>query len=475
MPALAPLAHLNLEQVKGALALSEFAEVPLIDVGDSRATFGGASVRSKMREVFAQLDCKFSAVYTHGLDANNGITDGAGNFNPGLTGITYGSVASGATVPGPGFTNNLPVRLLRAWTTGTPSSPQSGRYCEARCTSSTFMNSTALVGSSGGVFKRGEPAQGRNVASITRFAVTDSQTGIYTDSRTSFGYNTGTTHGPVSFGVPPSAPSGELLITRETMTHGTTTGSSVLAWHRHITSPAIGTGTVWAGTEIRWGSSGVYHCMIADGGWSTTDHLAATNGSRPTNTDAKYTDQGLREFYKKVPQVAGKTVILRVCLGQNQSAITGYAEWDGSSLNTYAQNIEAVADRHIAALYAEGAARVVVILETPWQSTTDSARINAMRAALRDIARRRVWAFFDLQAELLAGNYSTPANGLDTSYTMHGQYVANGSTGSGNGDFIHAGFAGANVIGSLANEAMKTAPEFVPATPVRSARGRGLG
>jgi hypothetical protein len=468
-----------MDEFRGALAQSELAEVPLIDVGDSRATFGGASVRSKMREVFAQLDCKFAAIYSHGLDGNNGNTDGISNFNPAQTGITYSSVAMGATVPGPGFANNLPVRVLRAWTTSTPNNPHFGYYGQVYSTagvSGGVMNSTALVGSTGGTFKRGDPAQSRDIQSITRFAVTDSQTGIYVASRTSFGYgatNFGT-HGPVEFGVAPSAPSGELLITRETMTHGTTSGAGVRAGHRHISSPAVGTGTVWAGTEIRFGTSGIYHCMIADGGYRTTDHLPQTTSGRPTTTEWKYTNQGLREFYKKVPQVAGKTVVVRVCLGQNQSALSGYAEWDGTSLNAYSQNIEAVADRHIAELLAEGAARVVPVLETPWQSTTDSLRINAMRAALYAIALRRGWVFFDLQAELLAGNYSTPVNGLDTSYTMHGQYVANGSTGIGNGDYVHAGFAGANIIGTLANEAIKTAPQFVPGIEIRSSRARGI-
>jgi hypothetical protein len=460
--------------VEGLLRSSDIAEVPWIRVGDSRSTFGAASVRSWMGEVFRQANVRYSALWSHGLDGNNGITDGLGNLLPGLTGIASTSVAIGATAANSGVVNRLPVRLLQAWATAANSGLNGSRYVDVYSTAGLQMNSTAIVGSTGGQFFRGDPAQGRNVIAVTRYAVTDQQTGIWASSSTGRSFSQATpTLFSTAFSAPPAAAAGQLLITPEVWTPTAATGTGIRVWHRaNASSITTGTGWVWAGTEIRFGNTGVLPMMIADGGWSTTDHLPETTAGRPTNTDWKYSDQGLRQVYQHIGRVAGKACLLEINLGQNQSTLSGYAEWDGTNLNAYTQNVEQVTDRHITALLNEGAQRVVPMLETPWQSTTDVLRITAMRNALRSLALRRRWAFFDLQAELLAAGHSTDANGLAVGFTMQGQFAANGSTGAGSGDFIHAGFAGANTIGELRNAASSNVPAVVTTGGQRLRKGR---
>lgn len=463
MPALA-LTHVNLAAVRAVLQQTASTEVVMPIVADSRGSWPTGDIRTTIGEIFRTWDVPFASILSTGVSANNGARDGFGQLNIGLTGISVAEVAPGATCPNSSIVNRLPVTISTHWTTSTPSNPHFGRYIEGRVTAGGDMDSTALSSSTGGQFFRGDPAQGRNIASITQYVVTDTRAGIWVPTRTSFGYNgTATTHGPVSYSAPPAASSG-LLITSNVLTHGTTTGTQVTFWHRHTVSPSIGTGIAVAGTKIRYGSTGLTAGTLSTGGFSTSDQLPEVNAGRPNNTDWKYTDQGLQEVLSKMFEASGKPVLFYIELGQNQSTNTGYEEWDGVTVGLYKENIRLIINRLRAAATAVGASSITILLVCPWQATTAFDRNVAMAAALRSLAIEENVSYLDLQAELVARGFSSNANGLADAFCVVGDVPASG-------DRIHSGWRGmTEALGPTKYDVISTAT-----SPSRKSSGMSIG
>lgn len=470
MPPLAPSSHRRLHLWRSFYQASEGEEVIEILLCDSR---GAHRHWRELGSYYRQMDVKHARLICPGNTAANGERDGLGYLQVSLAGMTNGSVGPGAALPSSGIVNRYPIDLAECWTTGVTSNPHFSRYGICYSSAGAGMDATA-ADDTGGTFKRGDPAQGRDIVSIERFGVTDNRVSTsWLASRTEFGYNAESGAGGASFSAAPSSPSGAaLLITPEVLSgpFTPTTGTRIQVRHRHVSGvAAIGTGILTLATAINFqGSQGMVFVCVAQGGWSTTDHLTDPAGGN-ANTDWKYADTETLEFLVKVMKVAGKKVIIRKQLGQNGSA-GAFSEWNGTNSGAYMANCELVMTRWAGLCVTAGAGSVLCVLESPWQSGADSARINAFRADLASLADTQDatsdhrWVFFDLQAELLAGGYSTSGSGLDGAYTP-------------GGDPVHQNFAGMNLIGSVRNAAVMSAvaPGGTGLNAYRSARvGPGL-
>ena len=227
--------------------------------------------------------------------------------------------------------------------------------------------------------------------------------------------------------------------------HASSTGTGIRVRQRHLATPSINTGILTAATRINFaGEQGLVFGVIAEGGWSTTDHLPAETSGRPLNTDAKYTDHGLREWMQKVMQVAGKRVVLEVDIGTNTSTIAGYLEWNGLNVGVYGTNVEQIADRLRLAAIAAGASATHVLLVSPWQSPGDQQRNNGFRSALQNVAQTRTWSYYDQEGELRDRSLSD--GGL---LGFAPQYRA---------DLVHQNFDGMNVLGSVKWQTLNRSP-----------------
>jgi hypothetical protein len=388
--------------------------------------------------VYRQFDVQHAALICPATEANNATRDGLGQLLLNLPGIQSASVAPGGTLPGSGIVNTLPSKLSEAWTVTSAPNPNFSRYAIVYSTAGSLMDSSAS-GLPGGQFKRGDPAQGRAIASIERFAVTDNRSPtVWLPSSTEFGYASESGASPLAvFPAPPSSTTVQLRITTDRLVHGTSTGTQITIRHRHaVTSPAPNTGMVQAGTRINFaGDAGLVFGVIAEGGWSTTDHLAETNPSRPLNTDAKYTDEGLRSWLSSVMQVSGKRVVFEIDIGTNTSSLPGYVEWNGLTLGTYRDNVQLLAQRLLTSANAVGAGDITMMLTSPWQAPEDSVRNNATRAALRSLALEHAWAYYDQEGELRDRQLSDGGlTGLAAIYRE---------------DLVHQNFAGINLLGAV--------------------------
>lgn len=425
--------HRRLQDIRDALLACETSQVVWISVGDSRSAWRHWRGPG---EVFRQFDVKHAALICPGVDSNNGGRDGLGQLLIGLEGISNNSAAPGGTLAGSGMVNQLPSRITEAWTTGVAVNPHFSRFAIVYSTSGGDMDQSG-VDDAGGQFKRGDPSQGRNIESIQHFTVTDNRpAAAWLPSSMEFGFGGESGAAPPRlFLAPPSSSDSHLLITPLTLTHGTTTGQQIRVRHRHTSvAPPVNTGIVRVATRINFsGEQGIVFGVIAEGGWSTTDHLAPTVAGRPANTDAKYTDQGLREWLTKVMQVQGKRVVVEIDIGTNTSTLPGYLEWNGLNVGLYRQNIELLADRLRLATLDAGASMVHPLLVSSWQPPEGTDRYNAMRTSLMQLAENRGWPFYDQEGELRDRGLSDGGEfGLALQYRE---------------DIVHQNFAGMNLLG----------------------------
>jgi len=113
MPALDPLAHIGLAEIRDLAEYSNSREVLYIKVGDSRSTYGGENVRSTLGEILRQWGVKWAALHSHGMTANNGARDGLGqSMIGGLANISASEINMGSTSPNSSFVNRLPEKCM---------------------------------------------------------------------------------------------------------------------------------------------------------------------------------------------------------------------------------------------------------------------------------------------------------------------------------------------------------------------------
>ena len=250
-----------------------------------------------------------------------------------------------------------------------------------------------------------------------------------------------------------------------TPTQATGTNIRVRQYHTDA-APATGRGHILAATRINFGTSGILFTEWNVGGYSTTDHLAQNPpDSVNTNTDWKYLDSKATEYYQKI--VRATVAIVRIDLGQNQSSITGYAEWNGTDIGTYKRNIQWIMDRMVSILQAAGVTSLYFQLSAPWRGSGDTfARLDQCRTALSQLADEYVVSgivksvsFYDQQGAIEDAGFTT-SNELSTTYRQ---------------DTAHQNFAGmATAFGPTEWAAIASAASPAKSL-VSSACGVGVG
>lgn len=377
-------AHKNLHVIKAAFARSESEIVAVISIGDSRSDWRKWRLFGQIARCF---DVKWAGLIVQGgVEANNGNEDGLGNFqtgspapNQGLAGIPYRPILSGSTGTNSTFVNRYPGAIAEVWVTGATSNPHFQRFNIVYSTAGFDMHSNA-AGATGGQFYRGDPAQGRNVTSLESFFVTDNRTGIWLPGAHSFGFSASESSGGSATFTAPPAGAADGTITQFVLTPTPATGTNIRARQYHTTaSPSVGTGHILAATRINFGTSGILFDEWNIGGFSTTDHLAQNPpGIGSTNTDWKYSDSKATEWYQKI--VRSPVCILMLDCGQNQSTVSGYEGWNGTTTGNYKRDIRAIIDRDIAILQAAGVTDLYIYLKAPWRGASDTlARLAACR------------------------------------------------------------------------------------------------
>lgn len=420
--------HRRLGSVRRLLNDSESVRVTWLNHGDSR---GAWRHWRHPGAFFRQFNVKHAAlVVPGGVESANGTRDGLGNFLVGgLTGISNDAAAPGETLVNSTIANIFPYDISEAWVTGAVSNPNFGRYSIQYSTSGGAMDSTSADASTGGVFARGDPALSRNIASLTRYLITDTRPSAWASTYFEFGYNASESGAGSSSGLTPLlAPSG-LAVTAQSITVGNSTGTQITSRHRFLSStPSLNTGVVTLATRIDFaGASGVVFGSIAQGGWQTSDFESPS-----LNADGKFTDTGYRLLVSNV--FATTKGVLRFELGQN---MTG-GQWNGTTIGTYKADVKTVVDRAIANAVAAGMTDYAVLLVVPFRGTSDDVnRINQMRLALLQLSDENGWSVYDQQRELEDRNWAT-VNGSVLSSMVE--------------DGIHQTFLGMNELGEAEYE-----------------------
>lgn len=463
-------AHKNLHVIKAAFARSESEIVALISIGDSRAEW------RKWRlfgQVTRNFDVKWAGLIMQGgVEANNGHEDGLGNFqtgspapNQGLPGIPYRPILSGDTGANSGFVNRYPGAVAEVWVTGATSNPHFSRFNIVYSTAGNDMDSTSSAASTGGQFYRGDPAQGRNVTSVESFFVTDNRTGIWLPGAHSFGFSASESSGGSATFTAPPAGAADGTITQFVLTPTPATGTNIRMRQYHTTaSPSVGTGHILAASRINFGTSGILFDEWNFQGFSTTDHLAQNPpGIGSTNTDWKYLDSKVVEWHQKI--VRAPVAIVRCDVGQNQSTVSGYEGWNGTTAGNYKRDIRAILDRAVINLEAAGLTDVYLYLVAPWRGASDTtARLAACRDAMSEVVDEfpvtgivKGVALYDQLGALDDAGHTTSGE-LNAAYRE---------------DASHQNFDGMNVLG--ATEWAAIAAAVAPSTALVSRVHVGIG
>jgi hypothetical protein len=436
-----PLDH-NLHQVRALLQEAETSRVAIILVGDSRSSGFDNRVQGA---IYRHWDLPWAALHAPASGGAIGMNDGLGQFliDLGASGIEGTNVEPGAVLLGAGLINRYPVGLAEQWTGPAPSgTPHFGVHTVVQSTAGGIMWSNA-AGAGGGTFKRGNPALGRAIASIEYFAVADGGPRASLSTLLEAGY--GGTFFPIVHAAvlpPPVGSAGWSIVPQVVMGNGSS-GDQVYWRLRHTALPDADTGHVWIGTRLNFeGQTGCLLGIVAQGGWSTSDHLPQSVYNPGDNWDWKYSDARYQEWYQTC--IRADKALLRVEIGANQNSIGGnFQEWNGFTTGNFRHHVSLLVDRALGNLAASGADRVVVQLVAIWQSFGDSPeRVDAINTDLRSLAVERGWAFYDQQGHLIAGGHTDPGGSLRSMYRF---------------DSAHQNFNGMNLLGELEWAAIQSA------------------
>ncbi len=460
----APQAHKRLAHSRRRRQLAAASQVAEITLGDSR----NAYTRHRQQAGFTRIhDVPIRSVFVAAENSAsaNMHRDGFGLFlvASGITNITSDVAAPGASLAlannGTGIANTLPVSLYQFMGNGANTASLSRVwviYTTYAATGTNGMNSTNDASSVGGNARRGLPyAPVTPIAAVEVFRVSDSRASsawsvFYLEAGQSVNNSDEANIGlSAGLGLPPAAAAGQLLITSEVWNMPAFTlgaGNGVAVRYRFAANPNTGQGGVVAGARVIFRGTGVTYYAIAQGGWSTSDHLPV-NVAGITNPDAKYTDDGIREFLRKI--ATEPHVIIRIELGQNINATsTILDEWDGNTNRRYKENIRDIVLRWTRIFQEpEFAGRTLAFkLLPPWYTATDQNRMRAQRDALSQLSDEMHTeavpvALFDQVAELET-LYATSGGtqGLDNSV---GLMPANG------GDPVHQNFDRVNLLATV--------------------------
>ena len=479
MPANAPAAHKQLTHIRRLLERSRTSQVGRITLGDSR----NAYTRYRESSSWTRLaDVPVASVF---IAAENSASanmhrDGYGLFQvaSGIANITSDAAAPGASLAsannGTGIANTLPMSLYQFMGNGANTASFSRAwviYTTYAATGTNGMNSTNDASSVGGNARRGLPyASGTPILSVEVFRLTDTRattawSQFYIEAGQSVNNSDEANIGASSaFAVPPAASSG-LLITSEVWNMPAFTlgaGNGVAVRYRFAANPNTGQGGVVAGARVRFRTNGVTDYKIAQGGWSTSDHLPASIVGI-TNPDAKYTDDGIRLFLRSI--ATEPNIIVRIELGQNiNSTSTILDEWDGNTNRRYKENIRDIILRWMRIFQEpEFASRSVGFeLLPPWYTATDRPRMAAQRDLLSQLSDEMHTpevpvALYDQVAELEAlYTITAGAQGLDNSV---GLMPANA------GDPVHQNFDRVITLGTAEWDAIATTADVIGEQP----------
>lgn len=429
---LATAQHHNLHTVRDLLAQSEEKQIAIVVLGDSRSSwrnnrFHGAA--------FRHWDVQWAGLFIEGASNNNGRADGLGAVISLPTGMSSGTAPPGETLPHSGIENRWPVRIAEQWVTGTPSNPHFGRYTAAHSTAGGIMVGDPPLNT----FKRGDPSQGRAITGIDLFHLANDDVSRWLPFRAQAGTNA-TESGflPLVSFAAPSGPSATHVINHDVLpgTEPPTTGEQIYWRLRHTTDPGEGDhGHAWIGSRLNFeGGKGCILAAVAQGGWSTSDHMPPDVYGNGDNTDWKYSDGAFQEWYAKC--IRADHALVRIELGQNMNTLGGnFIEWNGITSGNFKHHIRTVAERAVANLSAAGVRTVVVQLVAPWQASGASVnRMTAMRADLLELAQEEGWAYYDQQGALIDGGFTNHDGDLDAVYRT---------------DAAHQNYAGMNLLGEL--------------------------
>jgi hypothetical protein len=468
----APQSHRALFRVADAYAAAETQPVAIINPGDSRSSYTRFRFVAHMLRRF---NVPIASLFYTAEDSTSPQMwkDGFAFLPVTLAGITADVAAPGATLSaasgGTGIVNTFPVPIRQSMASTTGTGAQTGRTFLLYTSFGSSMNSSNVDGSTGGNARRGSPyGTTKGVSELEVFRVTDTRldtawSAMYAEAGQSTDNLNETNLGAIaSFGAPPAAASG-LLITTERWTlpaNTITAGNGITVRYRFVSEPGTNQGAVVAGARVRFRTNGVTFYPVAQGGWSTSDHMA-NPADGITNTDAKYTDAGIDQFLSKI--ATEKIVILRVELGQNSS--TGaFDEWNGTTAGRFALNQQNLIRRWLARLAAAGRTVIVEIVPA-WFVAGDEPRLTAYRNAAKQIAAANStyatpWVVYDQISELKAF-YAASAGvqGLDNSV---GLMPANG------GDAVHQNFDRTVTLGNAEWDAIQVAAQRRPSWEVRT-------
>ncbi|HYE61243.1 MAG TPA: hypothetical protein VD997_04535 [Phycisphaerales bacterium] len=432
--------HVRLENVRRLLLRSESEPVAILCYGDSRSSWTRHRVPGA---IYRKWDLKWSALYCEGNTANVGTEDGLGQALYGLQGVNANVVAPGTLSSGSGIMNRYPSSFAEQWVQpGTDYNLYTTLFASVASTAGFAMHSTS-TGAPGGTYYRGEPSQGRPIASVEYFALSDNRPWLGLVLGYEFNGDVLTPwQEHAEFDVP-SAPTATPRVTTIRLEGDGSAGTNarvVMAyrfseWHQYA-----GRGHNWLGTRINYaGNSGCVLGVVAQGGWSLTDHLPMwVDGVY--NPDWKYGEAELSEWYAHT--MRSPTVLLRWEVGANPTLNFQY-EQNVAEIRTYTR---VAVERSVAALRAAGAQEVVVELVGPWPSageiTGPGSRSARWTQAYRELAQEQGWSFYDQINTLNAGGYML-AGILKPQYRF---------------DAAHQNFDGMNLLGQLEWAAITSAP-----------------
>lgn len=429
MPALATNSHVRLAAVQAQYAKARTQAVAIVGIGDSRTAYTRWRLQSQIARVF---DLPIRSIFVTAEDTATPQMwkDGFGLAPVALTGIVQTGQFPGGTFASSGIVNNFPIALREFWSASGAAGAATGRCFLVYLTYGGQMNSSSTDASTGGNARQGSPyGAAKGIDSITVFRVTDTRsTSAWTVMQMEAGQSANNSNenslGTSGSFLPQQSPAGT-QITQETWTlpaNTITAGNGVTMRYRFFTDPGAAQGFVLAGLRFTFRNNGITFYPVAVGGWSTSDHMTnPVDGI--TNTDAKYTDEGIRDLLRKI--VTEPNIVLRVELGQNGNTPgNGLDEWNGTNSGTFGLNIRRIIlDRWLRILREpEFASRSVVVQLVPhWYTAGDRGRATSHRNALLAVANEmhtaeRPVAVYDQIAELEARYAATGGTtGLDDS------------------------------------------------------------
>jgi hypothetical protein len=465
MTALAPNSHKRLNAVRRQYAKTATQQVAIIGIGDSRSAYTRFRVQSQISRLY---DAQIASIFVTAEETSSAQMwkDGFALSPVTLTGVTQTGAFPGDTFASTGIVNTFPIALREFWSASGAAGASTGRCFLIYLTHGGQMNSSATDGSTGGNARRGSPyGTTKGIDSITVFRATDTRsvsvwTTMFMEAGQSTDNNNESSIGASGNFAPVLSPSG-VTISPDTWTlpaNTITAGNGVTMRYRFTADPGGGQGFVLAGVRFRFRNNGYTYYPVAVGGWSTADHLTnPVDGI--TNTDTKYTDEGIREFLRKI--ATETNIVLRVELGQNSNASGNpLEEWSGINGGAFGDNIRRILRRWTNILREpEFASRSVVVELIPhWYTVGDRPRAVAYRDLLSTVADQFTTdaipvALYDQIAELEARYTATAGvEGLDNSV---GLMPANA------GDPVHQNYARVLVLGDSEWDAVYSTTQTV--------------